>query len=183
MGIVVAFLMIMSGFGIYLQGKGAQSNVVEDYGHRFSVSQDANYFTTALGGGDVAVYYLPSTVAPIEVPSAVGPLLRDAQGVIYTFDPDVSSLNLQAIDLVRFDLSYILRKPTINAVISPSLQYQQLPVLGCENATAQLPVIAIGVAKDPAISLDGSCVRLVGNVSGLLEVRDRLVYEYFGVYS
>ena len=185
MGVFLAFLMVASGFGIYLSGKGSSSQLLEDHGLRFSPAYDANgrflYYQTKIDKQEQHVYFLPSDVAAIPMSGDVA-FVRNASMVTVAFDPSMSPVSLQAVDLARYDLSGMLQKPVIGATIVPSENYA-LPVVSCANATTTMPVIEFGAAENESIVVNGSCIKLLGNNTGLLQLHDRFVYEYLGVYA
>ncbi|MBD3209292.1 hypothetical protein GF367_02650 [Candidatus Woesearchaeota archaeon] len=182
MGAVLSFLMVASGFGVYLSGRGAQGNTVADHGVAFSFDYQTQTYTAKLGDELQQFYYLPSSVAAIHMPDDAASLLRSSSAVIITFDPSLSARNLQLMDLIRFDLSSSLGRPVISAVTNESAMYA-LPVVACDNATAQVPVLSWEAGEEAAVERQGACLRFIGNQSGFLQLRDRLLYEYYGVYE
>lgn len=182
MGTVVALLMVLSGFGVYLSGKGAQGEVVTEYGVRFRIDQNLQVYVAKLQGQQQYFSYLPSTLSGLPVSDGTRGLITDAQVLVITFDPNASTQNLQIMDALRFELSTTLGVPVISAVAAQTPSYT-LPILSCVNATAQLPVLSLEVAEEPSITLDGACLRLAANETGFLQLRDRLLYELYGVYE
>lgn len=183
MSIVLTFLMVASGFGIYLSGRGAQQQSIRDHGLVFSIDSDNGYYTAKVGGQRMSFYYLPSSVQDIPFSMDAVDAVRGANATVITFDPTLEDQrSLQAIDTARFDFAQYLGKPVINAVSEPSQLYS-LPVLSCANATAGVPVISLERSSEPSVSSDGDCVRISGNTTGFLEARDRFLYEYYGVYG
>lgn len=182
MSIVLSFLMVASGFGIYLSGRGAEQNNIKDFGLTFAIDRDQQLYQTKINGEKMQFYFLPSSVQTMSVDEQAVEKVRSAQAAVITFSPSLDELNLQAIDIVRYDIATIIQKPIINAVTNDSSAYA-LPLMTCANATAELPVITMVVAEEPSIASSGNCITLAANNSGFLEVRDRFLYEYFEIYA
>jgi hypothetical protein len=181
-GIIISVLMVLSGFGVYLSGAGAQQSLLKEQGVKFKINYDLNVYEAKISGVPLQFYFLPSGVSDVVVTAGFADPIRNAQAVVVTFDPTVSQVNLQVLDSIRFDFSSILGKPVINAVLSEHPSYP-LPVVSCANATVQLPVIAFELADKTRIVHDGSCVTIYGNESSFLAARDRFVYEYYGIFN
>ncbi len=182
MAVVVAFLMVMSGFGVYLSGRGAQDQTVKDYGITFAIDQDTRMYTADLTGQDVSYYRLPSSIEQYALSADAKSLLRGSQALVLTFDPEAPQEQLGALSEVRLDLSSLLQKPAINAVTTNSSAYD-LPVATCANATAEVPVVSFELSDETALVKDDSCLRMKGNGTAFYELRDALVYSYYGVYE
>lgn len=182
MAVVVAFLMVMSGFGVYLSGRGAQQETVKDYGVTFAIDQNTRTYKADFTGEQASYYYLPSSVEQHALSLEERSLLRDSQALILTFDPDAPRQQLGALSEVRLDLSSLLQKPVINAVTTNTSAYA-LPVVTCDNATAEMPVVSFEVDDETALVADGSCLRVRGNGTAFYELRDALVYSYYDVYE
>ena len=182
MAVIVAFLMVMSGFGVYLSGQGARQESVKEYGEVFTVDRQSRTYTSDLTGQPQPYYFLPSSVEQHALSSSDLSLLRDARALVFTFDPTASRQQLGAISELRLDLSSMLGKPTINAVTKNTTSYS-LPVVTCANATSQVPVVSFEVADEPSLALDDACLHVQGNGTSFYEMRDALVYSYHDVYG
>ena len=180
MSLVISFLMVASAFGVYL---GSQQDNIRDYGISFTIDYEAQVYRARIDGQRLSFYYLPSSVSTIPVDQDAIPLIRESLATIVTFDPGLDEFNLQVADLLRFDLAETLNKPLINAVAKPSPLYPSLPVMTCDNATTQMPVISIEADAQPRIFREDNCVRILANATGMLEIRDRFLYEYLGVFD
>ncbi|MBW2982822.1 hypothetical protein KY327_00800 [Candidatus Woesearchaeota archaeon] len=182
MAVVVAFLMVMSGFGVYLSGRGAQDQTIKDYGVTFAIDQNTRTYTADFTGQDASYYYLPSSVEQYVLSTNGKSLLRGSQALVLTFDPEAPREQLGALSEVRLDLSSLLQKPVINAVTTNTSAYA-LPVVTCDNATAEVPVVSFEIDNETALVTEGSCLRVRGNGTAFYELRDALVYSYYGVYE
>lgn len=181
MAIIVAFLMVASGFGVYLSGRGAQQNTVEDTGIKFRIDYDNNQYTAKIGGKEQLFYFLPSSLTNIAT-NNYADTLRGAPALVMTFNPNTTQDNLQLLDVIRFDIGKSLDKPVINAVTQEHSLYQ-LPIITCDNATAEMPVLYFVIQENESITKENNCITAQGNMTGLIELRDRIIYDYYGVYE
>ena len=180
--VFIVLLMLMSGFAIYTSFAQNQ-NAVTDHGIRFLITADpiAPYQAT-IKGQKLQFSYTPSE-ADIPMSEGVPSLLSGATYIIFTFDPATADIsNLQAIDLLKYDLSTFYGLDVFTAVTSPSSAYPY-PVFSCLNATTTVPVVKIELSSDEKIIQDGACVRVQGNLTGLLQARDKIIYSTLGIYN
>ncbi len=183
MSTFLAVIMVMSGFGIYLSSSQSQGTKIKEDGLVFVFDQSQRIYTTKIDGKKMFFYNLPSEVKRIPSDDFAAAYLRDAEAVALSFDPNMSSTNLQAIDILRYDLSLDLGKVTISAVTQKSGMYPSFPLIDCRNATAQYPVVLFEESPVTSITTQGPCIMVQSNMSGFLEARDRLLYDYYDVYS
>lgn len=182
MGAFLSVLMVASGFGIVLSGLQGYTNAISDKDLSFNIED--NQYVTKLDGEERSFYYLPSSVEYIaNEHTHLKTFMQDAQLLIITFDPNADPLNLQLMDLIRFDLMQTIPNPPIvQAVTTPSQTYN-LPVVSCENATIQSPIIQIIEGAQASIQTNNFCMQISGNQTGLLQARDYLLYNYYDVYG
>lgn len=184
MSIILSALMILSLAGIYLSSSSAQGSFKE-FGVRFSVvpgSNGVNLYEGKVGGVKRSFYFLPSALLGIDYPSEANDVLRSSEALIVSFDPNSSVDSKQYIDLVRFDLFNNLDKPVISAQESDSGEYF-LPVVGCDNASASLPVVLFREDDNLSVSFDNNCLVMQGKGGDFLALRDKFLYEYYGIYD
>lgn len=138
-------------------------------------------WVTTIDGEEIEFQSLPPQVTSIPYDASITPLLANAQYIGITADPAVDLDNAPAIGYVRLQL-YLAWKKTFNGQIAPQ-EGTVLPVFGCANATAGVPVIFFNVSNETAIRREGDCVIVTGEQRGLLEAKDRLIFEYFGMLN
>lgn len=183
MGVFIALLMVMSGFAVFLSGQGSQLGKDPLTGTRYEIDYDTQTFMVKINGDKYNTYFLPSDTTVVAVDGDVTSLVTDASVVVTAFDPAMSTTNLQYVDFFRFDMDTWVDTPLIGAISAPSDEYT-LPLVLCENATLSTPVFSFEEAEDPAIIVEqNGCVRLLGNETSFLLLRDRFLYEYTGVFD
>lgn len=160
----VGFIATSIGSG----GSGQQS------GFGFNYELRDQFYVVNVDGEEVRFYNLPQG---IEVPERAGELLRGAQSVTLSFNAsDVN--NTQFVELARFDLSTYLDAPTSAGLLAAS-EESSFPVVTCADATPQQPVVAFVRDEGLSVSVNNSCITLLGDQTGFLLARDALLYEYF----
>ncbi len=174
MSSILVFLMIASGFAVMVGNTNSQ---LKYNGYRFRVQN--NQYVTEIDGETIPFYSLPSEVEGINLSSTITNKLREAYLVMLSFKPEQST-SLQVIEVARFDLSQYLGKTVYNGVLEESQDYD-LPVLTCENATVQTPIIILNESSNPGFIEEDNCIYLNANGYEFLWLRDRLLYSYHGV--
>ena len=175
MGIVIALIMVLSTFGIII---GNQTSSLSYNGYKFRLS--GNQYVTKINGKEMIFYSLPSQSDFINVSSSIPNKIKEAYIVMLTFNP-ADTVNIQIIELVRFDLSQSLNKVILDGVLNVSTDYPSLPLITCANATLKTPVIIMNMSDTPGIVDIDNCIYLNARGTEFLRMRDRLLYSYYGV--
>jgi hypothetical protein len=175
LSVVIALVMIMSTFGIII---GSQNNELRYGKYKFEVGN--NQYATKINGKEMVFYSLPGQDEYINLSSIIINKLKEAYFISLTFNPNDKN-NAQVLDLIRYDFSQTLGKTVINGVINTSADYKDLPVITCENATLQTPVLLFNVSDNTSIIDINNCIYLNAKGSEFLRLRDRLLYGYYGV--
>lgn len=185
MGIFITVIMVMSGFGVYLSGRGAERQVDELTGLRYNIDYDVQMYQLTLNKENYDAYFLPSQVYNIPVSDLAIQLIQSSPVMVMTFNPHLNQENLQILDFNRYSLTQTITEISfINAMTTNSSVYS-LPELTCDNATQTLPIISFEEAENPSIERGTNpyCVAIKGNETSFLQAKDRLVYEYYNVYD
>jgi hypothetical protein len=181
MSVFLAFVMVFSVFGIMLN---SQSNEIRYGKFKFTVDNDHNYYVMKVNGQQVYFYTLPGETSYLNVSNSTAEGLKSAVFIVTTFDPLTANDSIQAIEVARFDFATLLKdKQVFNAVTRLSDQYSTLPVIGCENATQEQPVIMFNISDIPSLVKSGNCIYLNGRGNDFLRLRDAMLYSYFGVFN
>jgi len=175
MGIVIALIMVLSTFGIII---GNQTSSLSYNGYKFQLN--GNQYATKINGKEMIFYSLPSQSDFINVSSSIPNKIKESYIVMLTFNP-ADKVNIQIIELVRFDLSQSLNKVILDGVLNVSTDYPSLPLITCANATLKTPVIIMNMSDTPGIVDIDNCIYLNARGTEFLRMRDRLLYSYYGV--
>lgn len=175
MGIVIALIMVLSTFGIII---GNQTSSLSYNGYKFQLN--GNQYATKINGKEMIFYSLPSQSDFINVSSSIPNKIKESYIVMLTFNP-ADKVNIQIIELVRFDLSQSLNKVILDGVLNVSTDYPSLPLITCANATLKTPVIIMNMSDTAGIVDIDNCIYLNARGTEFLRMRDRLLYSYYGV--
>lgn len=177
MGVMV-FLMIASLASVMLYAPTPAGQT--DYGDlQFDIQESTGFYVTEFEGRSLRFNYLPLNTLAVPTDLEAINLLRTSPFFIVTFDPLVDDEQLQFIDFMRYEFANVFTN--MGVAVTQNSSVYSLPVLGCENATASMPVIDIRVAALPAIRKEGDCILLEGNMTSLLLVKDAFLYHSLGI--
>jgi hypothetical protein len=184
---VLIFSIIMIGLMIfsvaevivYNQGGDGQQTEYGDYEFELTQSGDGYVWTTNLNGQQVEFQSLPVQVTYIPVDSDAILLLQQSQQIVLSADPAVTYTDAATVDYARLQLGLALVK-VANAISSPS-ETSSLPVMNCSSATAQQPVVVFNLSNDTSLRRDGFCLVVNGQQIDTLKVKDRIIFEYYGI--
>ena len=172
------FVVVGMSLGGVIGGFGGGPDL--KYGdYKFYIKEGDNRYWVKIDGNEMPFYFLPSRVENINMSSITSNRLKEAYLVMITFNPK-DTVNLQAMAVTRFDLNQFLGKVVYNGVLESSLEYD-MPVITCENATAQSPVIVLNMSDNTSIQEVDNCIYLYARGTEFLRLRDRLLYSYHGV--
>lgn len=178
LGVLLAGIMIFSGFGIFSD----QGNTSIYYGkYKLSVSNEGRYLFMKYNGNDMIFYNAPADIRNIS-DAGVIQKLKESRFLITTFDPLQNPNNLVIIDKTRFDLGDAFDKEVIPGVTRQGKGYE-FPVYTCENASEFIPVLYFNESNETSIINNNNCIILNGNNTGMLELRDFILYSMIGVFD
>ncbi|MFH1506507.1 MAG: hypothetical protein ABIE94_05995 [archaeon] len=181
MGIILAAVMVSSIFGIIV-GNQTQNLRYNDF--KFEVGNDNKIYTKVEDGKYVGFRYLPGSLENITVPGEATTYLRDSNVLIMTFNPNYEKTYvLSYLENIELEMANELsNKYVVKAVTEESEAYTAFPILTCENATLQQPIIFFQIAENTTtITMDGYCIILSSTETGFYALKDRLMFSYFGV--
>jgi|GEM_PF-2499625 len=144
----------------------------------YSNSNGTLFFQNVQGG----------TVVLRHTPGA-GQLLRDASFIALTFDPSVPATAAASLDYARFQLRKAFEGKALqtDGVIMNNSAYPDFPVIDCPSATTQIPVIKLVVANTTTgfanVTLNGTCLTILGDRLGIVAAKDYLLLAKDGVIS
>jgi len=174
MAAILVFLMVASGFGVII---GNQSNEMKYGDFKFSIKD--NRYVTEVEERELFFYNLPQQLEFINLSSTTTNKLKESYMIYMTFNPEEDP-SLPYIELSRFELSQVLGKSMVNGVLVESEDYA-LPVLTCASATMQTPMIIFNISSETSIIDIDNCIYFNARGPEFIQLKDRLVYSYFGV--
>ena len=126
------------------------------------------------------VFYVPDQLNTRDIDQNVITQIKDTYFFYLTFDPEESDLTY--VDYLRFDLRNNIPQTRYfqDAVTKPSDTYN-LPIITCQNATFQTPVIIMKQGNSTNITSTNNCINLEFAQYQLLQIRDMLVYLMHGI--
>jgi len=174
--VALSLLMILSVFGVMI---GSFGNNEMRYG-KFKFEVQNNQYVTKINNQEMAFYFLPIQTDYINLSSSVTNKLKESYMIMTTFDPS-DALNIQIMEVVRFDLAQTLGKVVVPGVLNQSADYAEVPIVTCANATLQTPVIVLTMSDNTSIEEVDNCIYFKARGTEFLRLRDRLLYSYYGV--
>ena len=176
----IVFSMVISIFAVIVDN---QSNDNSNYNSHKIITTNTGY-KTKINSNYQDFHYYPSELERINLDSGIITKLKNSQAVAFIFDPKENvTENLQYIDLIRYETGLQFDKPTYFGVTSNSTKYT-LPIVTCDNATAEIPFILINISSNTSFTVSSSnpnCIIMNAKLKELLATKDRLIYTYYGI--
>ncbi len=173
--ILIGSLMVLSVFGIMFSGYNSGEASDEYNDHKFKRMPLGWY--TEVDGQRVEFKYLPQELEVLDMSQDVIDRVKAARVMYLTFDPN--SKIVSSLELARFELAKSLAMSfgiqTIPGIVEESDQYD-LPVVGCENATAMLPVLVFTEANRTDAYISDNCIVIETDDHSAVAMKDRLIY-------
>jgi hypothetical protein len=191
----IAIIMVASIFAIVIDN---QSQGLPQYNKHSFVLTNANELTgtngykTKINGTFQEFYYYPSDLERINLSSNIITTIKNGQGIGFIFNPEENLTdNLQYIDVIRYELQSQIDKPVYFGITQNSSKYDlpvatkySLPIVDCDSATAQFPLILINTSLDTSFiesTNNPNCIIMNAKLRELLAAKDRLVYSYYDI--
>ncbi len=178
-GIILAFVMISSAFGVIFYGfnQGTSSMRYGDYNFKRYREQ----WSIKLNGEQLLFNYHPLDVENINVSSEADSMISNARMIYFT--SDFNSTLREAIANTAFQLNSRLAKKgiyTVNAFIQET-PYNTI-IIRCENATASVPVVLMQYSNSTSVYNEGFCIIFeADSYAGFDRITDRVLYAVYDV--
>lgn len=142
-------------------------------GYNFNYQIQDNQLLVQTSAGTVAFVNFPDE--RFTLPDSSTDLLQNAQRVVIAFDPDDEDLSVFT-EQVRFDL--LNHFPVSAARIHNSSEYASLPVVSCDDATTQNPIVMFS-NQSSGVAVTDNCIQFGVEGQEVLFARDSLLYSYY----
>ncbi len=182
LGIFVIVVMVGGGLGIANRGDSLGGNSV-DYGD-FKFAQQQDRWFVKIDGKVVGFYYHPIEIEFIEMDKTITDTIKNAEALYITNDP--TSPNAEYIAVARFQFNEVFvgffSTPVVNTFTKNIST--EIPVITCEDATEQTPVIMFTEGNQTEIMAEDNCIVLKAQAQTFndhFRLADRLLYSLLGV--
>ncbi len=177
LSIFVVMIMTTSILG-FLQGRDSEEQL--KYKDKTFTKQQ-NLWVTEINGQKKAFYYFPSQVEDIPADSDAISVIKNAPMLYMTYDPNQTAVDY--ISQAIFDLDEEFSSLNIYSVKALATENEfGLPVVGCGNATASIPVVYFKQGNQTGVFLNNSCIVVEANTGlDFLRAKDRITYSLAGV--
>ncbi len=181
---VVLSLFMLSSLGsviLYYGNSDSDSNKftldLSNGKYQFVRKQDNSgnlYYEVSSDNTKFNVFYAPEQLT-LDINKDILDQIKDTYFFYLTFNPEEPDLTY--VDYLRFDLRNNIPKTKYfqDAILKESETYN-LPIVTCENATLQTPVIVLKQGNSTNVTEADNCINLEFAPYQLLQVRDILVY-------
>ncbi|MDD3175499.1 MAG: hypothetical protein PHU51_03410 [Candidatus Nanoarchaeia archaeon] len=181
---ILVGIMVFSIFSIwatsYMSSERIQFNE-----YKFKYSNDEKYgdntvLTTKVDGKELFFYTHPEDAMQIPVEGNLTNLLFNKNYYIFTTNPTTDAGYLS--DLIRYEFSTLLEKEFYIGVDDIYEDFPDIPVITCENASLELPVLYLIQTEEPTnITIQNNCATINLNLKEAAYLRDRLLLSMTGI--
>lgn len=179
--IFIVFIMIGTSFSVFFIGTSPQKEVVRYKGLKFVSRAQDNIWIVKINGKEAAFTFLPEEVENIRVPNGVIEKLQNKFEIDVTSDLNSTFKESIALAQHQMGLTFGMYNIYVRKGFTSNNSFG-FPIITCDNATSNAPVIYFKQGNETRINLDTDCI--IANSltnSDLIRVKDRLLYGIFGV--
>ncbi len=174
-----SLLMVTSIFGIILgNNQGSQDfPFTNSEGEEFLFLIDENGYYNY---NNIQFFYHPSQLSYLDFPSGI---IYDSKSLILTFNSSLSVQEVSYIDQVQKQIASDLNalgKPVTRGVSEESIIYSEFPVLDCDDANLETPVLFFQEGNTSVVISD-NCVLISGFTNDFYAYRDAILFSHLGV--
>lgn len=178
MSIFIAVIMVTSGFGVMFYGFSGGGNTVKYNKHKFKITNLGA--STKINGIEYYFEALPQEVEAFNITYGTKHTLLNSQAIVITSDP--SSTYNQEIALTQFNMNSVLSTLNKQSVNAFTKETGSLPVITCENASSQMPVIEFIESNYTEAILEDYCLRVqFQNSHTLKAISSKILFLVLGV--
>jgi len=181
--LIIFLVSSIGGVMLYAPEDTSTFTLSSEYGKfKFTQRTDAQgipYFDVSTKDRQFITYYAPGSLY-LNIPVEVKAMIKDKSYFYFTFNPNEEDLSVY--DYLRYDLRNNIptSKFFIDSVTEQNPSYL-LPLVTCNNATMDSPVIHFMQTNTTSITLDGQCINIKFEKYNALMVRDELIYLFNGI--
>jgi hypothetical protein len=177
-------LMVFSVLEVLIYRGDTGSTTQMKYGKYEFVYHDlgngAGVLVTQINGQEVEFQNLPVQVAELNISPAAIDLLKGAQQIALSADPNTSVEDAAMVDYARLELGLAVPDKMFNAMSQEDARYK-LPVIDCSKASPQMAVVLFNATNETSVVLDGNCLVVNAAQRDLMRVKDRIIFEYYDI--
>lgn len=191
-GVIITIFLVSSIGGVILYRTDDTANTagmtklnLSGKEYFFEQKADTNgnlyYSVTDTSNSVFSVYYLPQQLISLPLTGQMKSLILDSGYYFLSFDPEDAGINY--IDFLRFELRNNIPSDRyfVDSVTRETDTYP-LPVITCENATVQSPVLILSLTANATnATVENNCIKLDFAQYDLFRVRDSLIYLSRGI--
>ena len=179
--VLIIFLISSLGSVVVFYGDNSETDTIKlsysgkEYEFKRSSDEAGNlFYTVKTKESEFTTYFLPSQLS-LNINNQTQNLLINSNYFYLSFDPEQEDLSF--IDYMRYDLrnNIPVNKFFIDAVVKDNEIYN-FPVITCENATFNSPVVHLKNTNSTNVSYAENCLTIEFTSNNFLQVRDTLVY-------
>lgn len=175
--VFIAFSMILSIFAIVLDNQGSQ---IKYNNYKFTPTNEG--YKVKIDNKWFTFQYYPGQLENIYVDDTIKNDLKNNMAYVILFNPLENSEYLQYIDFARFDFDSKIDTQVYFAITNESDKYL-LPVLSCNNATAENPFLFFNIDDNTSITKNNNCIILNAKGTDIIALEERIVYIILGVMN
>lgn len=179
--IFLVFIMIGTSFSFVFFGFSPAAEKAKYNGHSFTFSPGQNIWLAKINGKQAAFSFLPKDVENIPAFEGVSSKLIGKFEIDVTSDSN--STHKEAVALAQHQMGltlseygvYLRKGFTANNTFN-------LPIITCDSATANVPVINFRYGNATNIHIKDNCIIAEASANtDFIKAKDRLLYIMFGV--
>lgn len=181
MAFAIAFIMVTSVIGFMWGREGEQRR--EKYNGRTFILNENGQWVTKINKVSFSFNYFPKDLEDIKINEDIKGKLLNTYEIDTTYD--INDSHKEAIAITQYEMNQDLSK--VNVYIRNGLTSDNnftIPIIDCNSATFNIPIIYFKSSNETKISLERNCIIAeAANQREFSRIKDRLIYTIFGVIA
>ena len=170
--------MITSMFGVIFYGYSNPENTVTYNDYKFKITAEG--YETTIGDAIYSMPYLPQDVEDVNISPDIKNYFEETPVVVLTSDPDSSYK--QDIAVASYNINSVLTSQDKYGRNAFTSEFNDLPVITCENATMGLLIVEISYTNQTSITGNNQCLDMTFDSSyNLQRISTKLMYMLLGI--
>lgn len=177
----LVFIMVGTSFSFVFFGFSPATEKAKHNGYSFTFAPGQNIWVAKINGRQAAFSFLPKDVEGIPAFEGISNRLTGKFEIDIT--SDLNSTYKEAIALAQHQMGLTLSEYNIYLRKGfTSNNTFNLPVITCDDATANVPVLYFRYGNATNIHMEGNCVIAEASANAdFIKAKDRLLYTLLGV--
>jgi hypothetical protein len=163
----------------------SSNNLDNEKYNDFKLFNNGQFWVLNYNNKDINFLYFPSSIDYINISKNAINIINNTEYIFFSFDPNDKYIN--NLELIRMEfekeMNFNFNKNIISSILNNNSVVYSFPVIDCNNATQNVPVIIFKSGNQTGFDYENNCIIATTNQGNFRLLKERLIYGLIGVIN